>query len=116
MSFSLGLMLKEDGYITDVLPGLPADKAGIGPAMKLVAVNGRRWTPQILRRTVSAATTNREPIELLMENNDYFKTYKLNYRDGEQYPYLERDAKKPDLLAEILKPLTPEPVVKKDKE
>jgi hypothetical protein len=40
----------------------------------------------------------------------------LNYRDGEQYPYLERDAKKPDLLAEILKPLTPEPVAKKDKE
>jgi predicted metalloprotease with PDZ domain len=110
LSFSLGLLLKSDGYVTDVLPGSSADKAGIGPAMKLVAVNGRAWTPEILRGAVSSASTNREPLELLVENSDYFKTCKLNYHDGEKYPYLERSANKPDLLAEILKPLTPEPV------
>jgi predicted metalloprotease with PDZ domain len=115
LSFSLGLLLKPDGYITDVLPGSPADKAGIGPAMKLVAVNGRAWTPENLRRAVSSASTNREPLELLVENSDYFKTCKLNYHDGEKYPYLERSANKPDLLAEILKPLTPEPVASAEK-
>lgn len=44
------------------------------------------------------------PIELLVENGDVFKTCRLDYRDGEPYPYLERDAAKPDLLAEIVKP------------
>jgi predicted metalloprotease with PDZ domain len=109
MSFSLGLMLKEDGYIADVLPGSPADKEQVGVAMKLVAVNGRRWTPEILRGAVKAATTNQAPIELLIENSEYFKTYRLTYSDGEKYPCLDRDPSKPDLLSQILQPLTPEP-------
>ena len=49
--------------------------------------------------------------KLLVENEDYFKTCKVDYHDGEKYPHLERDAAKPDLLAEILKPLTPAPKV-----
>jgi predicted metalloprotease with PDZ domain len=109
MSFSLGLVLKEDGYIADVLPGSPADKEQVGVAMKLVAVNGRRWTPEILRGAVKAATTNQAPIELLIENSEYFKTYRLTYSDGEKYPCLDRDPSKPDLLSQILQPLTPEP-------
>jgi hypothetical protein len=49
-----------------------------------------------------------EPLELLVENEDYFKTAELTYGEGEKYLQLERDATKPDLLSEILKPLTPE--------
>jgi predicted metalloprotease with PDZ domain len=109
LSFSLGFTVKEDGYITDVIPESPADQAKVGAAMKLLAVNGRRWTPEILRTAVKEAKTNTAPIELLVENEDYFKTCKLDYHDGEKYPQLERDTAKPDLLAEILKPLTPEP-------
>jgi predicted metalloprotease with PDZ domain len=109
LSFSLGLIVKQDGYINDVMPGSPADKAGVGPTMKLLAVNGRRWTPEILRAAITAAKTDPKPIELLVENEDYFRTFTLDYHDGEKYPKLERNPTKPDLLAEILKPLTPEP-------
>lgn len=77
--------------------------------MKLVAVNGRRWKPELLRAAVTSAKTDAAPIELLVENQDYFKTCKLDYHSGERYPRLERDAAKPDLLTEILKPLTPAP-------
>jgi len=109
MSYSLGLTVKEDGYITDVIPGSPADQAGVGATMKLLAVNGRHWTPEILRAAVKAAATNAAPVELLVENEDYFKTCPVNYHEGEKYPRLERDTAKPDLLSQILKPLTPEP-------
>jgi predicted metalloprotease with PDZ domain len=109
MTMSLGLTVKEDGYITDVIPGSPADKAGVGPSMKLVAVNNRRWTPDILRAAVKTAATDPAPVELLVENDDYFKTCKVDYHGGEKYAQLVRDPSKPDLLAEILKPLTPEP-------
>jgi len=109
LSFSLGLNLSPEGGINDVLPGTTADSAGIGPAMKLVAVNGRRWTPENLRAAVKSAATNGAPIELLIENSDYFKNYRLDYHGGEKYPCLERVPAKPDLLAEIIKPLTPEP-------
>lgn len=115
LRFSLGLAIKEDGAITDVIAGSPADKAGIGPAMKLVAVDGRRWTPAILRAAVKSAKTGQAPIELLVENEEYFKTCKLEYHDGERYPYLERDEARPDLLTEILKPLTPPPAASTEK-
>jgi len=109
LSFSLGLNLSPEGVINDVLPGTTADSAGIGPAMKLVAVNGRRWTPENLRAAVKSAATNSAPIELLIENSDYFKNYRLDYHGGEKYPCLERVPAKPDLLDEIIRPLTPEP-------
>jgi predicted metalloprotease with PDZ domain len=115
VSFSLGFTLREGGAVNDVLPGSPADKAGIGPGMKLLAVNGRRWKPELLRRAIKAASTNAAPIELLFENEDYFVACKADYHEGEKYPVLERDASQPDLLSEILKPLSAEPAAKDEK-
>ncbi|HLZ41777.1 MAG TPA: hypothetical protein VKQ11_12490 [Candidatus Sulfotelmatobacter sp.] len=102
--FALGLELRDDGGISDTIEGELAAKAGIGPGMKLVAVNGRRFTPDVLRDALKSGKNSTAPIELLVENTDYFKTYKLDYHGGELYPHLVRDDSKPDLLTEILKP------------
>jgi predicted metalloprotease with PDZ domain len=104
LSFSLGLSLKEDGGILDVIPGLPADRAGVGPGMKLLAVNNRRWKPELLRTAIKEAKDGAAPVELLVENGDVFKTFRLDYREGERYPHLEREAGMPDLLTEIITP------------
>jgi predicted metalloprotease with PDZ domain len=101
--YSLGLALSSDGSIGDTVEGMPAAKAGIGPGMKLVAVNGRRFSPDVLREALKAAKNGSAPIELLVENTDYYKTYKIDYHGGEKYPHLVRDDSKPDLLTEILK-------------
>jgi hypothetical protein len=77
--------------------------------MKLVAVNGRAWSADNLRAAIKTAVTNSASIELLIENGDYFKNYRLDYHGGEKYPCLQRDPNRPDLLAEIIRPLTPEP-------
>jgi predicted metalloprotease with PDZ domain len=102
-AYSLGLELHEDGLIPDTIEGMPAAKAGIGPGMKLIAVNGRQFSPDVLRDALKSAKTGTAPIELLVENTDYYKTYKIDYHAGEKYPHLVRDASKPDLLSEILK-------------
>jgi predicted metalloprotease with PDZ domain len=102
-SFSLGLNVNPDGNITDTIEGEVAARAGIGPGMKVVAVNGRRFTPEVLHDAVKASKTSRDPIDLLVENADYYKTYKLDYHGGEKYPHLVRDDSKSDLLSEILK-------------
>jgi predicted metalloprotease with PDZ domain len=112
MSYSLGFNLGGDGAIHDVLPGTPADAAGLGSGMKLVAVNERAWSAGLLRDAVKAAATNSAPIELLVENGDYYKTVRLDYHGGEKYPVLERDSSKRDFLDEIIKPLTSEPPAK----
>jgi predicted metalloprotease with PDZ domain len=101
-ALAFGLVLNDDSTITDTTEGMPAAKAGIGPGMKLVAVNGRRFSPETLRDAVKA-TKNSGPLELLVENTDYYKTYKIDYHGGEKYPHLVRDEAKPDLLTEILK-------------
>ena len=82
---------------------MPAAKAGIGPGMKVIAVNGRHFSGDILHEALKAAKTSASPIELLVENTDYYKTYKLDYHAGEKYPHLVRDDSKPDMLSEILK-------------
>ncbi len=100
--FSLGLAMAEDGTIADVLGGSPAETAGISNGMKLVAVDGRAWTPKLLKESLAAAKADQSrPIELLVVNDDFYRTYTLNYHDGERYPHLERDASKPDLLEAI---------------
>ena len=109
LTFSLGFTLNADGVVTDVIPGLPGDDAGLAPGQKLVAVNSRGWTPDRLRDAIRTAATNAAPITLLLQDNDYYATARLDYHGGEKYPVLERLPGQPDLLADILKPLTPEP-------
>jgi predicted metalloprotease with PDZ domain len=104
-SFSIGLLVAEDGSITDVVPNTVSALAGIGPGMKLTAVNGRRYSLPILREAVRAAKSIAEPIELLIENGELVKTYRLDYHDGERFPHLERDGSKPDLLEQITRGL-----------
>jgi predicted metalloprotease with PDZ domain len=99
--YSLGLVMREDGSINDTIEGMPAAVAGIGPGMKLVAVNGHRYTPDVMRSALKAGKAGSAPLELLVENTDYFKTYKIDYHGGERYPHLVRDESKPDLLTEI---------------
>ena len=104
-SYSLGFAVKEDGMLADVIYGSPAYAAGIGPGMKLVAINGRAWSKDVLLDALRASKDSREPIDLLIENAKFFKTYSIAYHDGIRSPHLER-AEGADVLGEILTPLT----------
>jgi predicted metalloprotease with PDZ domain len=106
-TYSLGLQVKEDGDIRDVVPGTPAYQAGIGPGMKLLAVNGRAWKKEWVDAALREAKAGKGPIELLVENSDYYKTYSVDYHDGPRYPHLERDPAQPDLLGLNLAPHAP---------
>ncbi len=103
-AYSIGLWLKSDGVVTDTVEGMPAAQAGIGPGMKVVAVNGRKFTKDVLSDALQAGKTSNAALELLVENTDYYKTYKLDYHGGEKFPHLVRDETKPDVLSEIIKP------------
>ena len=102
-SFSVGLFLKEDGEIEDTIEGMDAARAGIGPGMKVVAVNGRRFTFDVFRDALKASTTSKQPLQLLVENTDYFRTFNLDYHGGEKYPHLVRDESKTDMLGDIIR-------------
>jgi len=104
-AYSLGFVVKEDGELSDVIYGSPAYAAGIGPGMKLVAINGRAWSKDVLQDALRASTDSKHPIDLLIENAKFFKTYSIDYHGGIRNPHLERSAGA-DVLGEILTPLT----------
>ncbi|HZF10337.1 MAG TPA: M61 family peptidase [Thermoanaerobaculia bacterium] len=103
-TFSVGLLLKDDGTIDDIVIGSPAWQAGLGPGMKLTAVDGRKWAAEVLSEEIQAAAKSTAPIELTVEQGNAVKTFRMSYHEGERYPHLERDEKRPDLLEAILAP------------
>jgi predicted metalloprotease with PDZ domain len=104
---SIGIHLDaEKGTVVDVVPGSAADKAGLAPQMRVVAVNGRRFTPELLRAAVAATKGGAHKLELLIENADSFRPYALAYDGGARYPHLVRDESKADVLTQILAPVS----------
>jgi predicted metalloprotease with PDZ domain len=108
LQYSLGVLLHSPGgddsdHFLDVVPGSPAANVGLAPGMRLVAVNGRKWTPDLLRDAIARAKNSKDPIELLVENGDFYQTYRIDYHAGERYPHLEPLSGKADLLTEIAK-------------
>jgi hypothetical protein len=83
--------------------------ATLAPGSKLVAVNGRRWSSELLHRVIHDAAEGNLPIRLLVENSEFFREVALNYSGGERYPHLERVAERADLLTAIFAPRTPQP-------
>lgn len=102
-SYSVGLLVKDDGEIQDTIEGMVAARAGIGPGMRIIAVNGRRFNPQVYREALKEGKNSSGPLQLLIENDDYFRTFSLDYHDGEQYPHLVRDESKKDMLSDIIR-------------
>ena len=105
MNYSIGLKVSEEGNISDVVYGGPAQKAGVSPSTKLIAVNGKQYVPIVLREAVQSAMTSTAPIELLVKNGEYYQTIKVDYHGGEMYPHLTRDDSRADLLSKIIEPL-----------
>jgi predicted metalloprotease with PDZ domain len=107
--YSISIMLGTDGALRDVVAGSAADRAGLAPKMKLLAVNTRRFSPETLERAIEAAKKITHPIQLLAENGEFLQTFDVNYHSGLRYSKLERDTAKPDLLSAILKPALESP-------
>jgi predicted metalloprotease with PDZ domain len=103
LTTSLGLMITDSGLVIDVVPNSAADRAGLGPHMKVLAVNDRKFAPDGLREAVAATAGGKEKVALIVENGEFVKTYPLDYAGGERYPRLEREAGTPDRIGEIFK-------------
>ena len=104
--YSLGLQITPDGRVGDVVVGGLGDKAGFGPGMHIVAVNGRGYTWQLLRAAIQQGKGSGPAIEFIVENTGYYKVISMEYHDGEKYPQFERVNGTPARLDDILNPMT----------
>jgi len=100
--FSIGIDVTKDGTIDDVLPGAPAYEAGLGPLMKIVAVDGRAYSSDVLNDAIAHPRNGK--ITLLVRNFDTFESHEIRYAGGLRYPHLERIPGTHDYLSEIFAP------------
>ncbi|HEY6867988.1 MAG TPA: hypothetical protein VI792_12070, partial [Candidatus Eisenbacteria bacterium] len=107
LSYSIGLTLEtgegKKGMVVDVVPGSPAARAGVAPGVTVVAVDARHWSKEVMLDAV-AATKSGAPLELLVDNGEFYRSCKLDYRGGPRYPQLARVAGAHDVLGEIVRP------------
>jgi len=101
--WSIGLLLSDKSEIIDAVESGPAARAGAGPGMTLIAVNGRRYTAEVLDAAIAAAQADHKPIELMVENGDFFRVLSVSYFDGPRWPHLTRVEGSSDSLTEVLR-------------
>jgi len=102
--YSIGLKVGSDGTVTDAIVGSPAFEAGVSSGMKVMGVNGRVYSHELLEDAIKAAKDSSQPVTLLVLSDDYFRTCTINYHGGDKFPHLLREADKPDYLDELIKP------------
>jgi len=102
--FSVGLFLKSDGRIADVLWQGPAFKAGLAPGMQLLAINGQQYSTDLLRRAIKQAQQDKKPLQMRAQGDGVTQVYTVHYDGGLKYPHLVRLPGTPDYLDQILAP------------
>jgi predicted metalloprotease with PDZ domain len=111
LRYSLGFFVDDDqATLGDVIPGSPADAAGVSPGSHVIALNGYRWSKKLLHDTLAAPAdpgAGRGKLTLLVQKDDTFNTLDLQYAGGERYPNLVREPGSEDLPAHIAKPRAP---------
>ncbi len=106
--YSIGLQLGPDGTVNDSIVGSPAYDAGITSGMKVVGVNGRVYTHDLLDDAIKeakdgAAKDGSQPISLMYVDDEFYKTATINYHGGERYAHLVRNDQVPDYLDDLIK-------------
>jgi predicted metalloprotease with PDZ domain len=103
-SYSLGLGFGENGNVTSVQWDGPAFEQGVTVGTQVIAVNGVSFSNESLRRALTAANSDMQPLELLLEVGDQYRTVEIAYFGGLRYPHLERVDGASERLAAILAP------------
>jgi predicted metalloprotease with PDZ domain len=99
--YSIGLNVRKDDSISDVLEGSPAYEAGLGPQMKILAVDGRAYSTDVLNEAIAHPPDGK--ISLVIRNFNTVETREIHYAGGVRYPHLERIPGSHDYLSEILR-------------
>lgn len=104
LTYSLGFVVDKDAALKNVRWGGPAFEAGLAAGTKLIAVDGIAYDSEKLLDAIKRAKGSTEPLELIVRNEDRFRTVRVDYHGGLRYPRLERDGSKSTLLDAIAAP------------
>ena len=90
LTYSGGFTVGNDGKIGSVLWDSAAFNAGLTVGSELIAVNGRKFDGDALKRAIKAAAGTGPAPELLIHDGDVYRTVKLDWHGGLRYPRLQK--------------------------
>lgn len=105
---SLGVRFDKAGEVVDIVPGSPADGAGLAYGMRVLAVDGWVFSAERMRDAVKA-TPRTGKLELTLTFGERVETRAIAYDGGMRWPRFERIEQEPDILAAIARPLIAPP-------
>ncbi|MFB3788546.1 MAG: PDZ domain-containing protein [bacterium] len=100
---SLGMAVDEEGVISRIVPGGPADRAQLREGARITGVNGHQFNRNRLTGAIAGSASG-QAVELLMPRGEDFETVTLDYAGGLRHADLVRDESRPDRFAEIIAP------------
>ncbi|MCK0532144.1 M61 family metallopeptidase [Sphingobium agri] len=101
-SFGVGMIVKSDGEISNVVWDSAAFKAGLVTGAKIVAINGDEYSGEVFKAALKAA----QPMQIIVKQDKYYRTLTLAYSGGLRYPRLEKTGEGDGSLDRLLKPRT----------
>lgn len=101
-SFGIGLIVKSDGEISNVVWDSAGFKAGLATGAKIVAINGDEYSGEVFKAALKAA----QPLQIIVKQDKYYRTLTLAYSGGLRYPRLEKTGEGDGSLDRLLKPRT----------
>ena len=104
LTYSLGMVIGNEGRLTDVMWEGLAYQKGFTVGTQIVAVDGSAYRADRLKDAIREAHKSGGSIELLVKNGDRYRTIKMDYHDGLRYPHLERTPNVPARLDQIFAP------------
>ena len=102
--YSLGVTISRDAVLTEVVWDSPAFRAGLTTNTTLVAVNGRTYSAEILKAAITRSGREGVSFDLLVRNQDRYRTVTVSCPQGLQYPHLVPIEDKVDALKAVLAP------------
>jgi predicted metalloprotease with PDZ domain len=95
----------KDGAVTSVVWDSPAFDAGLALGSKILAVNGRTFDSDGLKSAIKAAASSKEPVRLLVQSGDTYRTAELDWHGGLRYPRFQATGGGKGTLDALLTPL-----------
>ncbi len=90
LTYSLGMIIGNEGKLTEVLWEGLAYQKGLTAGTQIIALDGIAYNIDRLKAAIKDAQKTGASIELLVKNGDHYRTVRMDYHDGLRYPHLER--------------------------
>lgn len=90
LSHGLGLIVGNKGVVKAVMWDSPAFRAGLKSGYSISAVNGKAYSPEVLKQAIADNEGQDGPIEIFAKNDDQYSNFLVDYSDGLRYPHLEK--------------------------